>query len=147
MAAHVCNRIKKAVTTIVTGLTTTGANVFEQQHRPVQQSSLPCLLVYTTEESISLEAGTLDAPMRNMNLRAQGVVEATSSLDDTLDTILKEVEVALGADITIGGLAIGLDLAGWSKAYDDKGEKPIGTIDINYIIQYRTPFGDPETVA
>jgi len=146
--AHVCNQIKKAVTTLVTGLTTTGANVFEQRFRTVQQSELPCLLVFTTSENIELEEGTLDAPMRIMNLRVQGNVQATSSLDDTLDTILKEVEVALGADITIGGLAIGLDMAGWDKPEpDDDGEKPVGKININYLIQYRTPFGAPETVA
>ncbi len=145
--AHVCNQIKDAVATLVTGLATTGANVFTSRYRVIQQSALPSLSVFATNEIVNLESGTLDAPMRQLGLRIQGTVESTSSLDDTLETILKEVEVALGADITIGGLAIGLDLSTWSKTCNDEGEKPVGIIDIDYLVHYRTPFGDPETVA
>ena len=145
--AHVRKQIRDAVATAVTGLTTTGSNVFASRVRPISDSQLPCLLVYTTNEVINLEGGTLDAPERLLSVRISGVIEATESLDDTMDIIAAEVEVALGADITMGGLAVGADLLDTTMDLDGEAEKQVGTINLNYIISYRTPFGDPSTVA
>ena len=142
--AHVRKQIRDAVVTAVTGLTTTGANVFATRIRPISDSQLPCLLVYTTNEAIDLEGGTLDAPERLLSVRISGVIEATESLDDTMDIIAAEVEVALGADITMGGLAVGADLLDTTMDLDGEAEKQVGTINLNYIISYRTPFGDPQ---
>jgi len=146
-AMHVRQSIREAVVTAVTGLTTTGSNVFATRVRPVSATNLPCLLVYATDEVISLENGTLDAPMRTITVRVSGAVEANFDIDDTLDDIAEEVETALGADITRGGYAISTDLLSTTLELEGEAEKQVGTIHLDYLISYRTPFGDPSTVA
>ena len=145
--AHVRKQIRDAVVTAVTGLTTTGNNVSASRVYPVEQSKLPHILVYTTDEAISLEGGTLDAPMRGLTVRISGIAEDNSTLDDTLDQIAAEVEAAIGADVTQGGLSISTDLSETSIELQGESEKKVGIINLDYLIQYRTPFGDPETVA
>ena len=144
--AHVRQQIRDAVTVLVTGLTTTGSNVFQSRVYNLQESNLPALKVYTSSEDIALEDGTLDAPQRNLSLVIEGNAQATATLDTTLDEIAKEVEIALGADITIGGLAIGIDLDNTQMQLTGEGDQPIGSVLLTYDIHYRTPFGDPETV-
>ena len=48
--AHLRQSIRERIATDVTSLTTTGANVFQSRIFPVEESKLPCLLVYTTSE-------------------------------------------------------------------------------------------------
>jgi len=145
--AHVRKQIRDAAATLVTGLTTTGSNVFKAQIYNLQESQLPALKVYTPVEAIELEAGTLDAPDRALSLIIEGVAQATSGLEDTLDLIATEVEVALGADVTVGGLSRALDLSETVKQISAEGDPPIGSVLLTYNVKYRTPFGDPETVA
>ena len=144
---HIRESIRKDVVATVTGLTTTGNNVFATRMRPVSDSQLPCLLVYATEELISLEDGTLDAPSRTINVRISGVVEANSSLDDTLDDIAEEVEIAMRIDITQGGYSISTDLISTTTELEGEANKQVGIVHLDYLITYRTPFGDPSTVA
>lgn len=144
---HIRKSIRDAIVTVVTGLTTTGVNVFASRIRPVEQSKLPCLLVYATDESIDLADGTLAAPGRDLIIRISGIVEANTSLDDTLDTIAEEVETALGADVTQGGFSISTDLSTTTIELLDESEKQVGVIHLDYLINYRTPYGDPTTVS
>lgn len=147
MADHVRKRIRDAVVTTLTGLTTTGSRVFRSRVYSVEASTLPCLLVYTPSEIVDLETGTLDAPQRLLNVNVHGIVKATEDLDDDLDQIAKEVETAMRTDITLGGLSHGLDYSGYDTDLTSEGDQPHGTITLTYIIKYRTPFGDPTTVA
>lgn len=147
MADHVRKQIRDQVVTTLTGLTTTGSNIFASRVYSIEASTLPCLVVTTSSESISLEDGTLEYPERLLSVEVKGKAKAISSLDDTLDTIAKEVETALRTDITVGGLAHGIDLSVTDVELTEEGNQPHGTITLNYIVQYRTPFGDPTTVA
>ena len=145
--SHVRQQIREAVAVIVTSLTTTGANVFQSRVYNVQASELPCLLVYTKDESVGPEQGTMLAMQRSLTLTIEGKAKATADLDDTLDDIAKEVEIAVAADITIGALAHSIFLESTLIELSGDGDQPIGNVSLNYIVNYMTPFGDPETVA
>ena len=147
MAEHIRKQIRDAAVTVLTGLTTTGSNIFASRVYPIEADTLPCLVVMTPTESITLESGTLEAPQRELVLEIKGVAKATSDLDDTLDQIAKEVETAIYTDITLGGLSYSLDLQGTDTALTDEGDQPNGSITLTYIVLYRTPFGAPTTVA
>ena len=144
---HVRQSIINATIIAVTGLTTTGLNIFASRIRPIADNKLPCLLVYDTEETIDFDRGSLDSPARDLVVRISGVVEANTNLDETMNTIAEEVEVAMGADITLGGYSISTDLTGTSKELNNEAEKQVGIVNLDYLINYRTPFGDPSTVA
>ena len=143
--AHLRQSIRERVAADVTSLVTTGANVFQSRVFPVEDSSLPCLLVYTTSEESEVELMASPRPMtRILNVVVQGVVGATTP-DDTLDLISKEVEVAMAADISINSLANNSFLSSTEIEFNADGAKPIGTVVLNYSVEYRNLDNNPET--
>jgi hypothetical protein len=48
--AHVRQQVREALAIQLTGLTTTGAKVFQSRVYPLESSDLPCLLIATEEE-------------------------------------------------------------------------------------------------
>ena len=143
--AHLRQSIRERIATDVTGLSTTGSNVFQSRVYPIEDGSLPCLLVYTTSEESEVTEMASPRPItRILNVVVQGVVGATTP-DDTLDTISKEVEVALAGDVTINSLANNSFLSSTSIEFNADGAKPIGTVMLNYIVEYRNLDNNPES--
>ena len=81
---------------------------------------------------------------RTLNIVVQGVVSATQP-DDTLDLISKEVEVALAGDVSINSLANNSFLSSTEIEFNAEGAKPIGTVILNFSVEYRNLDNDPET--
>ena len=143
--AHLRQSIRERIATDVTGLSTTGSNVFQSRVYPVEDASLPCLLVYTTSEESEVTEMASPRPMtRFLNVTVQGVVGATTP-DDTLDDISKEVEVALAGDVSINNLANNSFLSSTTIEFNAEGAKPIGTVMLNYIVEYRNLDNNPES--
>ena len=143
--AHLRQSIRERVAADVTSLVTTGANVFQSRIFPVEDSKLPCLLVYTTSEDSEVTEMASPRPMtRILNVVVQGVVGAAQP-DDTLDLISKEVEVALAADVKINSLANNSFLSSTEIDFNADGAKPIGTVVLNYSVEYRNLDNAPET--
>jgi hypothetical protein len=143
--AHLRQSIRERIATDVTSLTTTGANVFQSRIFPVEESKLPCLLVYTTSEDSEVTEMASPRPMtRTLNVVVQGVVSAAQP-DDTLDLISKEVEVALAGDVSINSLANNSFLSSTEIEFNADGAKPIGTVMLNYSVEYRNLDNNPES--
>ena len=143
--AHLRQSIRERIATDVTGLSTTGSNVFQSRVYPVEDAALPCLLVYTTSEESEVTEIASPRPMtRFLNVIVQGVVGATTP-DDTLDDISKEVEVALAGDVSINNLANNSFLSSTTIEFNAEGAKPIGTVMLNYIVEYRNLDNNPES--
>jgi len=144
--AHVRKTIREYFGTQLTGLTTTGSNVFESRVYPMQSAKLPAIIIYTTTES-SEEVAFSSKRVQNrvLSVEVQGFVRAISNFDDTLDLIAKEVEVAILDDPSLGGLAINTELINTQADYSGEGEQPVGTIRLTFDVQYRTETGQPET--
>ena len=143
--AHLRQSIRERIGTLVTGLSTTGSNVFQSRVYPVEDGSLPCLLVYTTSEESEVTEIASPRPMtRFLNVIVQGVVGATTP-DDTLDDISKEVEVALAGEVSINNLANNSFLSSTTIEFNSDGAKPIGTVMLNYVVEYRNLDNNPES--
>lgn len=144
--AHVRKTIREYFGTQLTGLTTTGSNVFESRVYPMQAAKLPAIIIYTTTETSEETAfSSKRVQTRMLSVEVQGFVRAISNFDDTLDLIAKEVEVAILDDPTLGGLAINTELTNTQADYSGEGEQPVGTIRLTFDVQYRTETGQPET--
>lgn len=147
MADHVRQQIREAAATALTGLVTTGTNVKQSRVYPLQDADLPGLRIFTTEEEsepATLGRGSSRGFERNLNLMVEGVTKATANLDDTLDLIAKEVEVALAADVTLGGKCRDLWLSGTEIDLGGDGEKPLGIIKMTFRVDYFTTQGAPD---
>jgi len=141
---HVRQQIRERVGTVVTGLSTTGSNVFQSRVYPLQDTNLPALLVYsTTEDSEADVIGTALSTNRIVNIVIEGYVKATTDFDDTVDTICEEVETALANDRTLNGLAKFSQLTGTEINYNGEGETPVGVVTLTYQVQYRTATNAP----
>ena len=143
--AHLRQQIRERIATLCTGLSTTGSNVFQSRLYPIEDSSLPCLLIYTTsEDSEVIEMATPRPMQRSLSVVIQGVYSATQP-DDNLDTIAKEVEVVMAGDKDINSLASSSYLQSTEIEVNAEGTKPIGVIRLTYIVDYRNVDNNPET--
>ena len=145
MANHLRRQIRERIAADVTSLVTTGTNVFQSRIYPLEDSALPCLLVYSTsEESEILNQGTPRLQARTLNITIQGVAAETSDVDDKFDLIAKEVETALAGDRDINTLAQNSFLTSTEIEINADGAKTVGTLRLNYPIDYRVYDNAPD---
>lgn len=148
MANHVRQQLRERAATTLTSLTTTGANVFQGRVYPITQAQLPCLLVWTNSEETAHE--TLKPPrtqVRRLQLVIEGRATAASNLEDTLDTIAKEVEAAMYGDRTLNSLARDSMLMTTEVELSAQGEKPHGVVRLTYEVFYVTAEGTADAAA
>ena len=141
--SHARQQIRNAIATLVTGLSTTGSNVYASRIYRLQASELPALLVYTESET-STRSHMQNALERNLSVRVEGIAKATADLDDTLDTIAQEVEAALGGQSPAG--VEELVLEGTDMTLNGDAEQPVGSVVMEYLVRYRTTETAPETI-
>ena len=144
MANHVRRQIRDAVATALTGLATTGTRVFPSRTQVLQDANLPGLRVYTQQEDVLI--GSIDASRlqeRTLTLLVEGVAKVNDTLDDTLDQIAKEVEVALDAAQGAGGAKY-LQLTNTDIEMNAEGEQDTGTVRLTYEVLYITATGAPD---
>jgi hypothetical protein len=137
--AHVRKQIRDNIVTTLTGLTTTGSRVYKTRVYPLAQSKLPGLAIYTETEDIEIR--TINPPrtqMRNLTVTVDAFVKGVSNFDDDLDTICQEVEEALAADITRGGLAKDTRVTGFEAEFSGDGDQPVANGRISVTVDYVT---------
>jgi len=143
--AHLRTSIRNNVTTTLTSLTTTGANVFESRIYPNELSKLPLLNIYSNSETSELSSiGKIE---RTLEITVEGFAKATTNVDESLDIIAKEIEVAMATDLTRGGYAKTTYLISTEFELENIANQQIGVVKLNYTIQYLTTKGDPETLG
>lgn len=149
MAAHVRTQIRNAIASAVGGLTTTGARVFTSRVYPLERTDLPGLLVRIAAVAPEqVQRDTVHAPAlltRTLPVEVVGVARAVDDLDDTLDQIALEVEVALAEPVAaLDGIAKYIVLQSVQVDMVDGGEKPTGTITMQYEVEYFTLDNSPD---
>lgn len=143
--SHVRTQIRDAVVTLVSGLTATADRIV-QHRRPLPQDRLPALRVFVQEEAI--ERQTIHAPAlleRTVAIRIEGVASGEEYQDD-LDQIALEVEGAIAADSTLGGLINGgMTPSAVDTSEGNDGDRPVGTLALTYQAQYLVNSDAPDT--
>ena len=148
MANHLRRQIRERVATMLTGLSTTGSNVFQSHVYPLENADLPALCIYTQDEEI--EVGAMGDPRvchSTMTLIVDGYAQTSSNLDDQLDQIGKEVQVAMAGDTDINNLVIDSYLSSVDISYSGEGTSPIGVIRHNYSVLYRYAENAPDVAT
>ena len=147
MADHAHKQIRTAIVTALTSLTTTGARVYANRLRVMADADLPGLRIFLDDESS--EALTMHQPHqqeRTLTLVVEGCAKATSSLDDTLDLISKEVEIALSGTVTVGSATIRPIYAGMNFT-DEQSDKPVGVKSLRFSINYCALNNAPDVLT
>ena len=148
MANHIRQQIREYFGTTLTGLTTTGSNVYESRVYPIENTKLPALVIYTkSETSEPLVIGTDRVMSRELSVVVEGYAKATSNFDDTIDTISKEVEEAIAADRTLDGLAKDTYLESTEIEFNAEGEKPLGYVSLTFLTNYYVQETNPDVAV
>jgi hypothetical protein len=142
--SHLRQQIRERVASTLTGLTTTGSNIFQSRIYPMEQASLPGLIVYSVSEStMPVTMGAI----RDMDATLTLAIEAYAigaNLDDSLDTICKEVQVAMYGDRTVNSLAKDLQLDSTTIVFAQDSDVPAGYATMNWSVNYQFAENNPE---
>lgn len=147
MTQHIRQQLREAFAAQVTGLTTSGGRVYQSRIRNMAAADLPGLRVYSENEQIQ-DDDILAVPYlqhRTITVRCEAVAKATANLDDMLDTMCKEVEVAISANSMLGGLAkLHCSLSGTDIEMDDRSEQPAGKAVMTWKVVALTMSNAPD---
>lgn len=134
-----------AVVTNVTGLTTTGANVFRGRVYAVPDTSLPALAVYQGEDKV---LGQYSQALYDCELTVliEALVKTSSQQVDTLlNQIREQVTIALQSNYT-QGLAYVLNTTEGDAAAPElsgEGDKPTAALRMEWRFLYRRSRTNP----
>lgn len=147
---HARRAIVNAAAAACAELQTTGSRVYPGRTRPLDANGEPHLLVYARQEQSA--SATMKGPerklLRRLNLVVEGVDSATTDTDALVDQIAAEVEAALAADNTLGGLAKDLELASTEIVTSgDDAERRLVVIRLTFVVTYLTAANDPTAAA
>jgi predicted regulator of amino acid metabolism with ACT domain len=144
--SHVRNQIRNRIATLVTGLPVTGANVYKMRKYALDDSKLPAICVYTTDESSSLITVGTRTLRRVINVMVEVLAKGSSvTISDTIDNICISVEEAIAADFSLNGLAKSTILTSTETDVNIEGENGIGSARLVYAVEYVTSIDDVET--
>jgi len=148
MANHVRRQIRESVVTLLTGLSTSGANIFANRLQRIDNTELPCLIVQTDREQINPTAVGMDAALeRQLSLSVRALAKDNASFDDVIDGMIKEVEQAVNASIassTLNGLVKDFVLQSIDINYESTGEQPIAEAVMVFAVNYYTLANAPD---
>ena len=143
---HIHDQIRAAAVAALTGLTTTGTRVDEDE-LSVKAITQPRLVVKV--ETDGVETGMQALQQRVIKITVTGYAKDAAGVAATLGAIQYEVEVAMHAAGALGGLLSG----GTSLMNDERGiddgslEKPVGFIAMTFGGLCFTQAGAPGAVA
>lgn len=137
---HPRQTIRDNAVSLLTGLATTGANVFPSRVYPVEYGKLPALAVYMGAEQPA------DSDLQSMGytreieaeLMVDVIAAASTGLDDQLDAILSEIQAAIAADRTLSGALTRTAEYGGVDApeFSDQAETEHATMTVTYTVTY-----------
>ena len=146
---HARTQIRNAVTTALTGLTTTGTNVFESHVYPVGEDQLPGLTIYTANEASELisKSSSGTKMKRMLELVVTAYVKETTTYDETIDTIMVEVEEAIQGNSALQNLVKFIYPRDLAVDFSGDGDKPIAIAAQSFVVEYHTLINDVESVV
>jgi hypothetical protein len=145
MADHVAEQAIAAAKTVLTGLATTGTNVFDSLVYELQESQLPALLVDQGDEQLDGQSLGLSRLLeRSMDLIVVAKVKQNTSYRTRVNTIRKEVEIALAGDNTLGGVVKFITPTSCQIELSGEGEKPVAAATMRFRVVYITALGAPD---
>jgi len=121
------------------------SRVFPTRIFPLDGGKLPCLAVYTTSESSALQTMGLKTLARDVSIVVEAYIRATDRFDDDADALSVQIESAVAADTTLGGLAKDTILTSTEIEFSNEAEKPIGVARLTFTVRYVTSISDAST--
>lgn len=143
MANHAHKQIRDALKTALTGLSLTGSRVYANRTYPLSANELPAIRLYTEAEEAE-QSGLLGQwRQRSLAVAVEACAKASTTLDDTLDQIGQEIEVALSAGLAVGGTTLYPVYAGMQMDFEDL-DQPVGIKRHRFRLVYTAASSTPD---
>ncbi len=128
--------IRSALKTMLTGQTDAGSNVYTNRESRLWQSELPAIIISTPEEPVTPESLSSRRYIRDLVISLEVKIEASESVDDTLDALVADIEDLIDADPSIDGTVLSCVQKSTEVRVDSEGEKDIGVATITFECKY-----------
>ncbi len=140
--AHERKDIRDAAIAALLGETDAGSRVSASRMAPPQNAELPCLSVYTDDETVD-PASKNTTPRelrRTVTLAIEGWVSvpAGDALDDAFDALALEIETAMDADADLDQTVYSCVLDRTEMGVKMDGNRPMGCVRLEYTATYLT---------
>lgn len=145
--AHVRKQARDQAIAALLGATDAGAQVESSARTDNWPKGFGAgIRVSTPEEESGVgSAGNPATLARQITLRVAGWREGGDDLDDLLDQLATQIELAIYGTGRLGGLALEVTLGATGPVIDGDGVKRAGTIALDFRVLVATPENDPET--
>ena len=140
MADHLRDQILDALKTAITGLTTTASRVYADRTDALAASELPGLTIVQASESCDTETFTYPRLVKaNFDVQVSAFDARTAAQADArkrANTIAKEVQAAIAAARSLGGLCKFINLVQTDFDLDTEGDQPAAVARMRYAVNH-----------
>jgi hypothetical protein len=149
---HARQAIRYAIAELLRSTATAGNHVFPSRLFSLDESELPSISVFTTDDSnvetvtkLTLSRPPLVQRELPVVIEAHAVMDET--IDDVLDNLAVEIETAMAQAIMIGGTQISARLVSTQTTFSGESELQVGVIRLIYAATYATRENTPDQLA
>lgn len=144
--AHLRQQIRAAFVAALTGLVTTGDNVFDGTFQPVPANRLPGMRVYAPAEVITTDSilGASRPLDRVLTVYVELANQRAALVDDEIDQSILEIEQAIAANQTLGGLCAYVQLSAIQREDDGSAELETVRSRLTFDVLYITALDAPD---
>lgn len=146
--AHRAEQILSAIESNLTGLATTGANVFRGRVYTLDDSEVPAITIYQGSDDPLGEYGPSNVAFLDseLQIKVTAHVKTSAKAETELNQIRREVHIALMNDYQQGLPDIVLTtfpLGASAPLLLGDGETPTALMDMHWAVHYRSSIDDP----
>ena len=148
--AHLRTQVRNALETALSGLATPVSVLFEFRHR-LEAENLPAVLVSLTGTEAQPGEASMGDPAWRVESQQTVMVELHSMQStghecmEELDQMELEVEAAMAADTTLGGIIEKIESSGSEVDVNVDQDITAAVRAVTYIATWRADFGAPDT--
>jgi len=146
---HARKAIRDAIAELMRGTAMAGSNVFPSRLFSLDESQLPSISVFTTDESNAetVTKLTLSQPplvQRDLPVIIEAHAVMDEHIDDVLDTLAVEIEKAMAQQIVVGSKHIPARLTSTQTTFSGDSDLQVGVVRLIYTAVYATLENTPD---
>lgn len=148
---HVRQLVREAAVSDLTGLATSGANVFTGRVAKLTTAEMPGLKITLWDEAGDLTGQAIGKMLRRGRLVVEGWMQGGDDIEDALDDWAAEIEATIyGATPALDAVLMNIDGPTTSIDLPEPEEgvgKRFGRLRMLFPVEYRTAIADPTTIV
>lgn len=147
---HARKQIRDAIVALLQDLASTERRVYSSRLYSLDEKELPSISVFAidaTNDEVVTRVTLGGMFHRECPIVIEGHALVDDDIDDVLDQLSLEIEVAMSAPITIGSRTLPAQLRTTSKDLIGDHERQVGLVRLVYLVPYVTQESTPDVLA